>query len=139
MNRNRDDRAWVLLDAGNVFLVDEPLMGLVWAEIFHEARSAGRVGSFDALMEMREKAVVERRSGAPHDVVAEDLLTDDQQKRVKESVVAKRDASFLRYCFPVPGAGTVLEDLSRSFRLAMAANQPEGSFRCAMDEAGLLV
>lgn len=132
------DRPWILLDIGNVFLMDEPLIALVWIQLFCEAKRLRKVSDFGEMMTLRESAVIDRLAGAPHDVVGEALLTSEQLMFVREAVIARRDKDFLRYCYPLPGADGVLKELTNDFRLAMAANQPEGSFRQAMEQAGLL-
>jgi 5'-nucleotidase len=131
-------KPWVLLDIGNVFLVDEPLMALVWIEMYSAAKALGLVSRFEEMMVLREQAVSEGLAGAPHDVVGDALMTPEQRAGVRAAVIAKRDADFLRCCFPVAGAKETLGKLKNDFRLAMAANQPEGSFRKAMQDVGLI-
>lgn len=129
---------WLLLDIGNVFLVDEPLMALYWAEIYRAAKASGSQLSLEDIMALREDAVLVEGSGTPHTSVGTHLLGSEAYLAVDECVKEKYCADYLRYSFVHADAGGVLSDLSNEYSLAIAANQPKDVFREAMEEVGLL-
>jgi HAD superfamily hydrolase (TIGR01549 family) len=129
---------WILLDIGNVILIDEPLMALNWTEIYRATVASGKQLTFQELMVKREEAVLEQRIGAPHEFVGIELLGEEEYRNVNSRAKEIYLADYLKFCFVHRDAREVLSNLSENYRLAIAANQPKDVFRQAMTHAGLL-
>ena len=112
---------WLFIDVGNVLVVDDYGVAYFLAEL---QTAVGGTVSHETIMARREALVHIHQDGAPYVTLGKELLDEADQRPLFDRVVGEISADWARFNTPVPGVDGVLENLARTYRLALAANQP---------------
>jgi hypothetical protein len=105
-------RDWLFFDIGNVVWLDEPMVCEHWVALHDLARQAGRGASFDELMSLRERLVLEQNDPVPHRTASDLLLGQSGWQAVRQLVEQRTGGEWHDYNIPVAGAKELLAELA---------------------------
>ena len=128
---------WIFFDIGNVLFVDEPFTAMQWQALHDAILSSGQQISFEALMGRRETLVSQNQDAKPHVSLGREFLGEEGWAELQECGQRKLGEDYFAYNYVIEGAEAVLRNLSTSYKLGVAANQPK-ICRLALETAGLL-
>jgi len=115
---------WIFFDVGNVILNDDPAMAEMYRHIFNFVKEKHETITLNQLLKEREYQIIHKRDGRHYASIMEKYLNSaglDKFKIIKTRLGEKwAEISPL-----MTGIVPVIEELSKSYKLGLIANQPE--------------
>ena len=128
---------WIFFDVGNVIFNDDPTMAMIYERLYRAILASGQDIPFEALLAEREDLILNHHDGRHYNTLGRRYLGEEGWTRVRGTIDRELQANYFRYNLPMLGIEDVLEKLSSSYRLGIAANQVSAC-RQALEQTGLI-
>lgn len=115
--------SWLFFDVGNTLLHDDFAMAYIYQTLYREVQRIDPGVSFADLMALRERLIAEHNDLQPHWTIGIRYLGPEGWMTLREGYMAEHNRNYSKYHRPAPHAEEVLMELSKDYRLGVAANQ----------------
>ncbi len=115
---------WIFFDIGNVILNDDPAMVRIYTSIHELLNQNGMKVTFEELLRLREKLIIEEHDGRHFDTVGRHYLGDSRWPIEFHRIRKELTNDWARLSPLLQGVVPVIRNLHDNFKLGLIANQP---------------
>ena len=116
----------ILFDIGNTLTIDEPFLFAQYELIHKQVIQKNPSFTFDKLMTMREKLVLEDDDPNPTKTLGYKFF-GEEWKEISKPIRDEFSSNWLKYNIQIKEVSIILEQLSKNYDLGICANQPSSA------------